>query len=260
LILSERRCSELDWTNKDWLLEDEIYSPKRKVNNKGSHKYPHIMGSFFSQKNQRPVEYESLNERMFYYFLELDPLVIRYYVQPIRVPMFSRNMEWFHIPDVLAFRQGHQPLLYQIKESPDDITPEVQQSNEACETICTEINWEYTVAYPKTLPKVLLRNISFLGGYLRHRGYYSEWVHLVKDRLKSIGPCSVNQLSTSFLDSIDPLYIKPLVYHLIAKGDFMVDVRQEINSDTIMTFNAHMMDSHIMTRISILEGGYTDVN
>lgn len=84
----------MDWSNKTWELEDKAYAPKRRVNNKGSHWYPHIIGSFNSIRNKRVVEFESLNERMFYCFLELDLDVIRYYVQPIRVPIITDNEEW----------------------------------------------------------------------------------------------------------------------------------------------------------------------
>ncbi|OME86089.1 hypothetical protein BK120_08860 [Paenibacillus sp. FSL A5-0031] len=105
----------MDWNNKTWEFEDEAYSPKRKFNNKGSQWHPHIIGSFYSFRNSKVVEFESLNERLFYYFLELERDVVRYFVQPIQVPILTDKKEWFHIPDVLVFRQGSQPALIQIK-------------------------------------------------------------------------------------------------------------------------------------------------
>src|SRR4051812_16862121 len=126
----------MDWSTRTWKLEDEAYAPKRKVNNKGSREHPHIIGSYYSYRNKRTVEYESLNERMFDYFLELDRDVYRYYVQPIKVRMEEDGDEWFHIPDVLVFRQGYRPLLHQIKESEsDNLEPKTQKCNLECEII-----------------------------------------------------------------------------------------------------------------------------
>ncbi len=239
--LYAERVKTMDWSAKTWEAEDQAYAPKRKVNNKGSRNYPHLIGSFFSIKNLRPVEYESLNERMFYYFLELDREVIRYYVQPIRVPMKTDDDEWYHVPDVLVFRQEYCPLLYQIKESEkDNLDPKTVLCNTECEAIAIAYGWNYNVVFPKSLPKPLPRNINLMAGYLRMRTYYSDWHDQVINRLRNIGPCTVDQLSFSFIDSVDPLHIKPLVFHLIAKGIFLVDVTKTINSVSIININSEM--------------------
>jgi hypothetical protein len=52
-----------DWSNMDWIKEDHLYAPKRKVNNWNSRQHPHIIGSFYIRKMERPVEHESLGER-----------------------------------------------------------------------------------------------------------------------------------------------------------------------------------------------------
>lgn len=43
------------WRSWTWSLEDELYLPKRKVSNRGSHYHHHIIGSFFSQKTNEPL-------------------------------------------------------------------------------------------------------------------------------------------------------------------------------------------------------------
>lgn len=221
----------MNWLHKDWLLEDEAYYPKRKVNNRGSQHYPHIIGSFYSQRNQRTVEFESLNERMFYYFLELDP---KYYVQPIRVLMNTDNKEWFHVPDVLVFRQGSKPLLYQIKESQEDIDP---NCDEQCNNLALQYNWIYDVVFPKKMPDPLPRNINFLRGFLKVRHYYPSLIQPVTSHLRCLGPITVEHLSKDFRDTIDPLFVKPLIYHLMAKGIFHVDVSKRIGSESVISYN-----------------------
>ncbi|MBP1992433.1 hypothetical protein [Paenibacillus eucommiae] len=102
-----------DWSNMNWKQEDFLYTPKRKVNNWSSHQHPHIIGSFYSHKTERPVEYESLGERLFYYYLGLDQSVVRYYVQPVEVSIENHGEEaWNHIPDTLVFRKHTIPFLY----------------------------------------------------------------------------------------------------------------------------------------------------
>lgn len=240
----------MDWSAKTWEFEDLTYAPKRRVNNKGSRWHPHLIGSFYSHRNRRVVEYESLNERMFYYFLELDQDVIRYYVQPINVAMRSDEEEWNHVPDVLVFRQGNRPLLFQIKESEiDNLEEKAIRCNAECEKIADMYDWKYDVVFPKTLPSPLPRNINFLVGYIRTQKYYNNWYHQVIYRLRHLGTCTVDQLSISFIDSIDPLFIKPIVYHLIATGHFLVDVRQKISSQSIISVNYEMNST-----FSIIQG------
>lgn len=111
-----------NWRAKrDWTKEDKLYSRKRNVSNKGSRNHEHIIGTMYSHKMKRGVQYESLwGECLFYYLLELDPLTVRYYEQPIIVPLKHLTKEYVlkesgHVPDVLTFREGCSPHLYQIK-------------------------------------------------------------------------------------------------------------------------------------------------
>jgi hypothetical protein len=55
----------------NWKEEEMDYFPKRRVNNKLSWKIHHLMGSFYSNKMKRTIEYESMGECLFYYTLEL---------------------------------------------------------------------------------------------------------------------------------------------------------------------------------------------
>lgn len=75
---------EWRWSAKrDWSKEDILYCRKRKVSNKGSRIHEHLIGSLYSYKMNRGVQYESFwGECLFYYLLELDPQTIRYYEQP----------------------------------------------------------------------------------------------------------------------------------------------------------------------------------
>lgn len=94
----------------------------------------------------------------FYYFLEVDALTLRYYVQPIevKIPLKKLNSQrqfWIHVPDVLVFRNDYKPLLYQIKEEPGDLGERFRQCNDYCERYGAQKGWEYDVIHPKTFTK-----------------------------------------------------------------------------------------------------------
>ncbi|MCI3921180.1 hypothetical protein MO973_13125 [Paenibacillus sp. TRM 82003] len=184
----------MDWSLKGWKKKGKLYAPKRKINNRGSQFHPHIIGSFFSQRNQSPVEYESLSERMFYYYLELDLSVERYYFQPVKVPVYTGKESWDHIPDTLVFRQGHRPLLYQVKLE-EETTEKFKRINQACKDFACDQGWEYHVVYPKSMPEPIPRNIRFLKGFLKERFYYDIWYEPVIRRLRTLGSASVNVLA-----------------------------------------------------------------
>ncbi|MEC0094371.1 TnsA endonuclease N-terminal domain-containing protein [Paenibacillus macquariensis] len=142
-----------DWSNLDWKEEDHLYAPKRKVNNRNSHQHPHIIGSFYSHKMERLVEYESLGERLFYYYLELDHSVVRYYVQPVEILIHNLGEEsWNHTPDTLVFRENTIPFLYQVKHEPEvERNERLEQVNNICEGYAQSHGWKYLVIYPKMM-------------------------------------------------------------------------------------------------------------
>ncbi|HEY2492284.1 MAG TPA: TnsA endonuclease N-terminal domain-containing protein [Paenibacillus sp.] len=247
----------MDWGMECWERKDELYAPKRKVNNRGSKQHPHIIVGFYSEKMDRSIEYESLAERLYYYFLELDHEVKRYYVQPVEVPIpvgdkKSEDKFWMHVPDVLVFRQGSIPLLYQVKseENSDDLR--LQVKNHYCELYADRNNWKYHVIYPKTLPPTLQRNIRFLKGFLKERYYYDKWRQITIHRLSILGNTTIQSLSESLKDHTDPLLIKPLIFHLIAHGFINLDVQREINSRSEIHLNNHMINT-------LSEGGVSSV-
>lgn len=89
---------------------------------------------------------------------------------------------------VLVFRQGHIPLLYQIKLEPKEErnNDRTELCNKYCRTYASKKDWEYQVVFPKTPPISLSRNLKFLKGFLKERKYYSQWYNPVIYRLQCI--------------------------------------------------------------------------
>jgi hypothetical protein len=244
----------MDWSKYSWNEEDLVYGPKRRVDNKISWQHPHIIGMIPSTKMKREVEFHSLNERLFYYLLELDTDVIRYYVQPIEVEMEHLDSEgqkkvWHHVPDVLVFRQGSVPQLFQIKESPDEQSKTFKLCNKKCEAYSSKKGWRYEVIYPKQLPEKIQSNINFLAGFLKTRKSYQIWLQPVLLKMEMLEECSIIDLARSFTSHADYHAILPLIYHLIANGQLEVNVYEAITQMHIVRKGSilkQLTDHHIL--------------
>lgn len=242
----------MHWLGKSWAKEDVEFAPKRKVDNRYSKQRPHVIGAFHSHRMNIVAEYESLTEWAFYSLLELDKEIVRYYVQPvcIHVPYSGDygNLNIFsHVPDVLVFREGSVPNLFQIKSSPEDSSEELEIINKACGKYAASRGWEYSVIYPKSLPKLVSRNIDFLAGFTKTRKWFDSYSPKVMSRLRLVGQASITELSQSFIPQYDPLLVLPVVYHLIARGFLWININEPINEFSIVRI-ANETDRLLLTK------------
>jgi hypothetical protein len=259
------RGNNVIWNDRDWEQEDKTYAPKRRVDNKISWQMPHIIGSFHSNKMNRVVEYHSMNEYLFYFILELDTSVIRYYVQPINilVPFMDKQgnkKTWSHVPDVLVFRNGFVPLLYQIKEKEAVTTATYEKCNVLCRKYAMDQGWHYSVTYPKVLPKVIQTNIKFLEGFIKKRKNADLWIPELVRRINQLGKSSIVDLAYDFSLRIDPLFILPIIYHLIATGVFSISLHERIteysevtNIPFINQFSNILIEERVTNETSTIE-------
>ncbi|WP_394581218.1 TnsA endonuclease N-terminal domain-containing protein [Cytobacillus firmus] len=235
-----------------WTEIDMEFAPKRKVSNKLSWKYPHSIGSFFSNKMNRHVEYESRGESLFYFFLELDLSTVRYYVQPVEVPIkfLDGNKDikyWNHTPDVLVFRKTGKPVLYQIKEKEEPSKRE-KLINRHCREFAEKKGWEYRVIYPKTLPDTVIYNINFLNGFTRRKSQFVNLIPEVLDKLKHAQICKIEELANNFAAKVDPLFVIPVIYHLIATGFIHINILDKLSTSSVIGINGRsktILENHL---------------
>lgn len=235
---TETDWAEISWSEIDWDTVDRIFSPKRKVKNSYGGKFPHMIGSFYSEKNKTTVEYESLGENIAHNLFELDPKVVRYYVQPdgIDVPYQANDgtyKSWIHHPDVLVFRQGTCPHLFQIKNSSKETDKQSQKQDaidRACSRYAFNYRWRYFKVYPKEISAAVLINIKFLSGFLKRRKEYKELDDHKIHYLLRDGDLTIMELIESCKENISSLELLPYIYHLIAKGVFYIDYTEPLNA------------------------------
>ncbi|MFJ7993851.1 hypothetical protein ACIQY5_16950 [Peribacillus frigoritolerans] len=231
----------MDWSEKNWLEEDKLFFPKRKVNNRDSKNISHVIGHLYSYKMKRTVGWESFwGEYLFYQYLELDFDTIRYYEQPVEVPVVNLKKEnelnvWAHVPDVLVFRQGHKPLLYQIKGGNSEPESELDSLiNFKCREFVKEREWIYHIIRPKELPEVIKSNILLLRHFQRPRTYYTSWEKELVQKISYLSGVSILELANSFSGKTDYRLILPLVYHLITRGVLKTNINVDINEKSIV--------------------------
>ncbi|KRE48404.1 hypothetical protein [Paenibacillus sp. Soil724D2] len=244
---------DYNWsTKKDWSKEDKLYSRKRNVSNKGSREFEHLIGTIYSHKMNRGVQYESFwGECLFYYLLELDPLTIRYYEQPVIVPINRLTKDHLlkeegHVPDVLTFRDGLRPNLIQIKGGNKKVEQKLNLFK-ACEDFAKEQGWEYSLVNPKvTIPEIIKENILWLVNYLRPREYFSDLIPEVNRRVKYLHKVEVIRLAKSFEPKVDYRHVLPLIFHLIAAGSLSTNINKKIDHSSEVSLGTIFDDINLL--------------
>jgi hypothetical protein len=124
------------------------------------------------------------------------------------------------------------PLLFQIKDSPDAVTPNAYIINKECIIFSQKNDWIYSVIYPKLMPKVVSANLKLLAGFTRKRTYYKDLLPEIIYRTKFLNNVTVIELAKSFSSQINPLMVLPAIYHLVATGVFKVDLHRSIDENS----------------------------
>lgn len=74
-----------------------------------------IVGSFFSDKCQRNIQYESGEEFQVYQILENSPKIKWYREQPVAIPYQFRGNEYTYYPDVVALTDANLAVVIEVK-------------------------------------------------------------------------------------------------------------------------------------------------
>jgi hypothetical protein len=143
-----------------------LATPARKITNRGSKKN---IGKFFSFKMQSLIWYESLNERDYMYLLEIDPDVVSYRSQPLKISYTLNHQLRQYTPDFLVERRSREQIV--------EIKPEKRLNQEynlqlfqAITKLGQSQGWEFVVITDKMIKKEpLLSNLKLLYRYAQIR-------------------------------------------------------------------------------------------
>lgn len=254
------------WIEKqNWDEEDLEFQAKRMVDNKFSFYHNHMMGTMPSFKMNRKVRYESNNEKLFYFLLELDPQVVRYYEQPINVTIryLSEEGEFkerIHVPDTLIFREGEKPNLIQVKEyDPKLISNEkFLELQQVCQRYANQRDWKYSLVFPKRLPGTLLKNIKLLVNFLYLHNNTDEIEERAISYLSFRESVSITELSQLFEPDYRPQDVLPVIYHMIAKGVLSTNLERAVSLLSVVAIGAG--NDNPFAQLFINGGGVINAN
>lgn len=106
-----------------------VYFNKKKAD--GSSRY--LTGTYFSKKNNREVTYRSSYELRYYHLLELNPDVVSYEVESIKIPYICpENTRRNYIPDVIVMYKTGNIEICEIKPKIMLRDPIVMRKAKAC--------------------------------------------------------------------------------------------------------------------------------
>lgn len=119
-----------------------------------------VRGHFFSLKNDRRVNYESLNEQSLMKVLETDPNIIEYCEQPLQLRVVWKGKEYSYTPDTLSKNVFSESVLYEVKPKEDLENDDGRLANKfaTAKEYCMECGWEF---------KVITEDIRTSPDYLR---------------------------------------------------------------------------------------------
>lgn len=106
-----------------------------------------VRGYFFSLKNGRRVDYESLNEQSLMKILETDPYVASYCEQPLKLDFEWKNKTYQYTPDILSTNVFSESVLYEVKpeEALKKDDGRLAVKFEAARALCLERGWTFKV-------------------------------------------------------------------------------------------------------------------
>jgi hypothetical protein len=145
-----------------------MYASVRKINNIRSKKNT---GSFPSKKMKSNIEYESLLERDYFYWLEYDRQVKRYLSQPITIEYKDTNKKKRrYTPDCYFETVDGKKYLVEVKprQKLDKILSDESQriKYDAAYTYCINNNMKLIIVTDKEINKGnILKNIKYIHGF-----------------------------------------------------------------------------------------------
>lgn len=200
----------------------------RKITNTGTRKN---IGKFPSIKMKRNVWYESLLERDYLYLLEIDPDVLSYETQPLRIHYALNGKMHYYTPDLLVRRKNINQIV--------EIKPKKNISGEAYEqffriisSICREEGYEFVVlTEEKIRVQPQLENIKVLWRYARTPFTTKHQIYC-HDFLSSKQEATIEELSR-FLSSKS--VAEQCVFSLAYWGVISIDLTTPIGPNTVLS-------------------------
>jgi hypothetical protein len=221
---------------RDLRLENAL--PVRKI----PKNYLGVTGAFASLKNGRMVGFESLLEKDLFVLLEYDDEVLAFEEQPVRVPLNGRGRSY--VPDVVIhFRPSssskvRKSILVEVKTTEDLEKNKAKYAHKFADAkrLASSKGWVFKTRTEKEIRNRRLKFLKFLREY-----------HCIEPDVAAIGrvlaalgelggQATFNRLLQSVCSSEEEqLTTIPVIWHMVATGQLIVDLDQAITDEILLT-------------------------
>jgi len=179
-----------------------------------------VRGHFFSLKNNRRIDYESLNEQSLMKVLETDPNIISYCEQPLQLETTWNGKRYPYTPDILATDYQSQSTLYEVKPQSDLDNDDGKLANKfrVAEQYCLDKGWTFKVITEdvRTSPEFVRADTLF--PHLMDPSIDTNLTASIFKRVQTCAPLQIKDIYTS-ANWGNPNYCA--LMHLIGSGQLV---------------------------------------
>ncbi len=193
----------------------------------------HISGTYFFSRSGRRVIYESRLEHLRLQLADLDSASLQVATQPFALLIRDETDDtvYSHVPDILLSRRGRPRLLVDVRPWAFQSDPHSRLAFQATREACALVGFDYEVWGEP--PVVQAYNVQFLSGFRRAPLRFETIAPLVLDAVGT----SATDLSLEEIESLvdRPYLTRPVLLHLIWRGDLQLDLTLPLSSASLVT-------------------------
>ncbi|KZN42650.1 heteromeric transposase endonuclease subunit TnsA [Pseudoalteromonas luteoviolacea] len=194
--------------------------------------YRNVTGIAAHSKADGQAMFESTLERDFISLLEFDKHISRFEVQPVKIICLNNeDKRRSYTPDVLAFRQGEKPTLYEVKyrselkENWGKLRPKFRMAIKYAK----ENQWKFKIVTEKEIRTPYLESVKFLLPFIRQGASEEADMALLVGNLKTLGRTTPTELLEKiYSDPWNQARLLPTLWYLIGTGQIGMNLNQKI--------------------------------
>ena len=201
--------------------------------------YLFVTGGYSSRKNEEMDAFESLLEKDYLLVLDFNDAVVKFEVQPVRIPV--AGVPRGYVPDVLVeyhpdaqTGEVRKPSLVEVKSAEDLVRNAEKYAPKfaAARHYADERGWEFRTVDQHEIRSPRLANLKFLREY-RNFSPLSEDIQTVQQHMENAGG---DCLSQQLIDTLAPtddgkLYWLPVIWSMVLTRHLSADLDKFFSND-----------------------------
>jgi len=202
-----------------------------------------VIGKFPSLKMGKMLWWESQLERDNDYLIEIDPDVLSYEEQPLKIRYFLDGKVHWYTPDLRVVRQDSKQII-EVKDEEHANSPEYIELFRRVAPICHRNGYEFIVVTDSTIRvQPRLDNVKLIYKYAKTL-VTSEHQMLLYTLFSDKGSLTLGEISKWFASKGIP---DGIVYSLIYNGILSVDFMRPIGKGTAVTLSLPLLSQRRKT-------------